>query len=292
MALHQADTVVGLMRDAYPGLTVERVVIQSDGDINQGDLRPFGGKGAFVSRLDQALLSDEIDLTVNCMKDIPQAAERAPGVQIVGALPREEYVDAVITRSGKSLSELPDGSTVGTSSPRRHALLSRVYPNLRPVYFRGSSDTRVRKLDAGEVDAVVLCVAGLRRIGLGHRVTELTDPAVFLPAIGAGIVTMDCLGSRSVVVELITRVSDPSTMTMLRAERAFIDAIQGNCHTAVAGHSSLDGDQVLFSAAIFSANGREMIVAQKSGPSKSAASVGQDVAAELLALGASRILGR
>ena len=290
MALQQAQTVKALLVARFPDVFFELVIIQSEGDINQGDLRLFGGKGAFVSRLDQALAEERIHISVNCMKDIPQSTERGKDVKIAGALPREEVVDSIITRSGASLAEMPLGSSLGTTSPRRQALVRRLYPHINCVNIRGSSDTRVRKLDAGEVDALVLAVCGLRRIGLEDRITELTDPSIFLPAIGAGVVTMDCLTSSIEIANFISAVSDSETMKTVVVERAFIDVIQGSCHSAIAGQTRLEGNSITFTATVLSLDGKEAITVSKSAESDHGIALGTEVAELLLQRGANKLL--
>jgi hydroxymethylbilane synthase len=224
------------------------------------------------------------------MKDIPQSSERTPTVVIAGALPRDPIVDAFITRTGVPVSTLPQGSVVGSSSPRRQAFLQRLYPHLRCAYFRGSADTRIEKLDAGEVDAVMLALAGLQRIGCEARVTELTNPEMFLPAIGAGVVTMDCLEHRLELRKLIEKVSDPNTITMVSAERAFIDGIQGSCHTAVAGYSHLHGEAISMVAAVLSPDGKEILQERQSAARSDAKDLGARLALRLLERGAGHLL--
>lgn len=290
MALYQANQVLTLLQQKHDSVSFEITVIQSEGDLNQGNLHEFGGKGAFVRALDKALIEGRIDVAVNCMKDIPHSQERSPDITIIGALPREQIVDAFITKTGVLVNDLPGGSVVGSSAPRRQALLKRLYPHLECKSFRGSADTRVRKLDQGEVDVIILALAGLQRIGLESRVTELTDPNLFLPAIGAGIVTIDCLRQRVDLISMIAGVSDASTLFMVAAERSFINSIKGNCHTAIAGYSHVVNNRIEMIAAVMSEDGETMLIEKDSSDLTEAETLGDKIANSLRAQGADRLL--
>jgi hydroxymethylbilane synthase len=283
MALCQANQVAHMLRSHYQQDEFVVAVIRSQGDTFQGNLRDIGGKGAFVRSLDEALLQETVHVAVNCLKDIPNDLERTSGITIAGVLPRSDIREVLIARSGLSLRELAVGTRVGTSSPRRAALLRRMFPDLLAVPMRGSADTRVKKLDAGEVDALLLAKAGVERINLTNRITEIIPTEMLCPALGAGIVTMDVRAIDSEMKRLIGNISHLPTFQMMKAERGFLNGLRGNCFTACAGYSFLRDEQTIsLNAQILSEDGSICIKGTRSGNVEIADSIGQELAQELL----------
>ncbi len=260
MALFQADSVVEMFRRRFPDCEISKCVISTEADLHEESLHHFGGKGAFIRALDSALLNGKIDVAVNCLKDIPNSTERSSQICIAGVLPRGELRDVAICRDGLKLNELPQGSKIGTVAPRRIAQLRRYFPLLTCVHFRGSADSRIAKLDAGVVDGIVLASSGLNRIGMRHRSTEDLSTDDFVPALGAGIITMDCHSERGDLRTVIAELSDPVTYRCMIAERAFVDSIGGSCHTAMAGYAECDKDDSLFlRVVVYSPDGSDLL---------------------------------
>lgn len=252
MAMHQAELVKSLLQKRYPELAIELVPIKSDGDVST---RPnvFDGKGVFVKKLDEALLNGDIDFAVNCMKDIPNDHQRTENIKIVAVLPREDIRDVLILRAGIDTKHMQTSAfCIGTSAPRRRAIVRKIYPNATVKEIRGSSDTRVRKLDEGEVDALILAKSGIERIGLGNRISQIFEPNEFLPPMGAGIITMDTLAGNKEVTSLLKGINDEKTFWEMQLERSFLNEINGDCHTPIGGYISYQGADAFICATVFS----------------------------------------
>ncbi len=235
MAMYQAELVKSLLLKRHPELDIQLVPIKSEGDIPN---HVFQGKGAFIKKLDEALLRGKIDFAVNCMKDIPNDHERNQKIGIIAVLPRDDIREVLIFKKGfKPTGAEKDFSfTIGTSSPRRCAILKKIYPKIHIKEIRGSADTRVRKLDEGVVDALVLAHAGLARINLSHRANKIYAPSEFLPPLGAGILTLDALKNNQSVISILKTINDAKTQQEMLLERAFLNQIRGDCHTAMGGY--------------------------------------------------------
>ncbi len=291
MAQVQADEVIRKMQIAFPNVLFEKCVTKADADTHENSLRMHGGKGGFVSRLDSGLVSREFDITVNCLKDIPNAHERCESIVIAGVLPRDDTHDVVVTRAGVMLKDLAPNSAIGTVAPRRIAQVTRNLPHLRCVHFRGSADTRITKLEAGAVDAVILAGCGLERIGMRDKVTEELSEDLFPPAFGAGIVTIDCLAERHDVRSLIDEISHRDTFRCMTAERGFVDAIQGNCTTAMAGKAICNEDgRISIKVSVYSSDGRDQLEGYDSCPAGQEAEMGERLAASMVLKGARDIM--
>ena len=237
MAMYQAELVKSMLVHYQPSLMIELVPIKSDGDMVCSNKNVFDGKGVFIKKLDEALLSGVIDFAVNCMKDIPHDHERDAQIDIAAVLPREDIRDALVLRLGENIPDKKSASfCIGTSSPRRRAVLQTLFPQATVKELRGSCDTRVRKLDAGEVDALILAKAGLERIDLADRINEIYAPEVFLPPWGAGIITLDALKNNEPIISLLKKINHEKTYQAMLLERAFVNTIQGNCHTPMGGY--------------------------------------------------------
>lgn len=250
MAMHQAKLVQALLIKQNPQCVIDIIPIRSEGDqaLNK---EVFAGKGVFIKKLDEALLQHEIDFAVNCMKDIPNDYERDARIGIAAVLPREDIRDALLLRAGCNVGT-DCTLTIGTSAPRRRAVLQKLYPNAVLQELRGSCDTRVKKLDAGEVDALILSKAGLERIDLADRIHSVYPPEIFLPPLGAGIITMDTLKSNQAVRDLLQTINHSATYDEMLLERAFINTIHGDCHTPMGGYIYYADNQMHVQATVFS----------------------------------------
>jgi hydroxymethylbilane synthase len=235
LALWQTNWVADALRNAYPNVEIEIKTIVTKGDATQASnvpLSSFGEKGIFAKELEAALLAGEIDLAVHSMKDL---AHTLPGGLIIGAVPaREQPGDALI---GSTFEALPQGARVGTGSVRRRALLAERRPDLQFFECRGNVDTRLRKLDEGQYDAIVLAVAGLRRLGLESRITEVLDPSWFIPDPGQGALAIEVRENDVRVREIIGTLNDPMADATTRAERAFLAAVGGSCQMPIGAHA-------------------------------------------------------
>jgi hydroxymethylbilane synthase len=281
LALVQAREVQNRLATAC-GLDMEQIeikVIRTTGDaIQDRPLADAGGKGLFTKEIEEALVAGTIDLAVHSSKDMPTVLPA--GLVLSAFLPREDARDAFISRRAKTLRDLPSGAVIGTASLRRQALVKRLRPDLAVVPLRGNVETRLRKLEAGEVDATLLAVAGLKRLGLLSAATALLDIDEFLPAVGQGAIgieTRDDAATRA----LVAMIDDADTAIALAAERAFLAVLDGSCRTPIGGHAQVDGDKVRFRGIIARPDGSETFEVSREGSCQDAAALGADAAREL-----------
>jgi len=240
LALWQAEHVRGLLQKLYPSCSVELLGMTTRGDqILDRPLAKVGGKGLFVKEIEDALLQGRADVAVHSMKDMPS---EIPAGLVIGAVPeRETPTDVLLSRNGLPLRELPAGSVIGTSSLRRAAQLRHLRPDLVVVPLRGNVETRIRKLDTDPLAAVVLAAAGIKRLGLEHRVTEHLDDERMLPAVGQGALCIEIREQDPRVGPMVAALDHPATRTVVSGERAFLKRLQGGCQVPIAGHGRLDG---------------------------------------------------
>ncbi|HVV83840.1 MAG TPA: hydroxymethylbilane synthase [Kofleriaceae bacterium] len=288
LALWQAEHVKARL-GAASGLPVELLTLKTQGDlILDVPLSEVGGKALFVKEIEQALLDHKADVAVHSMKDVP--AELAPGLVLAAISTRETPWDALVSRAGK-LAELPHGAKVGTSSLRRQCQLLAHRPDLQIAMLRGNVPTRLRKLDEGQFDAVVLAAAGLIRLGHGERITELLPPEVSLPAVAQGVLGIECRADDDEVAAWCrAAMHDPREAHRITAERAFLARMGGSCQTPLAAHATLDGDELTVDALCGTPDGTTILRARAAGPAATAASLGERAADDLLARGASAIV--
>jgi len=256
LALTQARAWGDSLRRHHPSLVLHEVQIVTTGDkITDRPLQQVGGKGLFLKEIEEALVNNEADCAVHSMKDVP--AELAEGLRIAAVPPREDPRDALISRHELSFDELPRGARVGTSSLRRRVFLHRLRPDLELLPLRGNVDTRLRKLDAGEWDAIVLAYAGLRRLGLAARATEVFDAARILPAIGQGALGIECRLGDHQIATWVRETHDETTALAVAIERGFMMAVGGSCQLPVAGYAEPDGTSFFFRGMFADAEGND-----------------------------------
>ncbi|HEY2068347.1 MAG TPA: hydroxymethylbilane synthase [Rhizomicrobium sp.] len=249
LALVQANMV----RD-YLGGDCDLVPVKTSGDrIQDKSLADVGGKGLFTKELEEALLRRDIDLAVHSMKDVPTALP--DGLAIVALLPREDARDAFISLKARTLAELPKGARVGTSSVRRQALVKRARPDLETALLRGNVDTRLAKLDAGEFDAMLLAVAGLRRLGMAERITTPLETDTWLPALAQGAIGIEVRAGDEGTTKLVSALNDRNTEIALACERAFQAALDGTCRTPIGGLAIVDGKALSFKGEVLAPDG-------------------------------------
>ena len=296
LALWQAHAVAARLQ-ATGGRSCRIVVIKTSGDrLQEASLSEVGGKRLFVKEIEDALLRDEIDLAVHSSKDMPAIL---PGGLTIGAvLPREDPLDAIVlpdTAHPMSFNDvvaaIGESPSLGTSSVRRIAQLTRLFPRARFLPIRGNLDTRLRKVDGGEYDAIVLAAAGLRRLGMASRISARVPSSVCVPAPGQGIVAIEIRDKDPLVSAAVRLIDDREAHAALEAERAVVEALGGGCQTPIGAlASSLSSDEIELVAVVVSLDGRRAISGTGHGKPSDAAAIGASVGAQLLADGAGDIL--
>jgi hydroxymethylbilane synthase len=284
LALAQANELRRLLERAH-GLgesDTEIVVIRTTGDrVTDRALAEAGGKGLFTKELDEALLDGRIDIAVHSAKDLPTLLPAT--LSLTGYLEREDARDALIAPRHASLDRLPQKASIGTASVRREAQLKRLRPDLTVRLLRGNVDTRLRKLEEGECDATLLALAGLRRLGLEAKATQILDVESFIPAVGQGAIALMTRAHDEAVLTRLRPVLDAQTGIALAAERAFLAKLDGSCRTPIAGHAVAAAGRVRFRGLALRQDGTDAMEVEREGPAAEAAALGADAAAELLA---------
>ena len=287
LALTQAEWVQRRLQAAHPGLAVELVVIRTSGDaITDVPLAQLGGKGLFVKELEQALLAGVIDAAVHSLKDVP--GDLAPGLIIAAVPEREVAHDVIVMRGPGGLEALADGARVGTSSPRRAALVRAAEPRLTVVALRGNVDTRLAKLERGEVDALILAAAGLARLGVAPPHASACDPAEFTPAIGQGALALE--SRPGPIADRLRAIEDPRSRQAIDAERAFLITVGGSCVTPLAAYATVDAGVLTLRAVIAQPDGARLVRGERTGAPADGPALGVELAHALLAAGGAEVL--
>jgi hydroxymethylbilane synthase len=282
LALWQAHEVQARLAAAH-GVAPEAVaitVIKTSGDIIQDrPLSEVGGKGLFTKEIEQALSDGRIDLAVHSSKDMPTVLP--DGLMLAACLPREDVRDAFISRKAPTLAGLPRNAVVGTASLRRQALVKRLRPDLNVVSFRGNVETRLKKLEDGVVDATLLALAGLKRLGRADAATSILEVDTFPPAVGQGAIGIETRADDGRTRDLVAAIGDPDTLTALTTERAFLAVLDGSCRTPIAGHARVARGTVAFRGLILRPDGSEVHETTRNGAAAEAAALGADAGREL-----------
>jgi hydroxymethylbilane synthase len=254
---------------------IELVVIKTSGDIIQDrPLAEEGGKGLFTKEIEEALLASQVDLAVHSAKDMPTFSQ--PGLKLAACLEREDPRDVFISYKAASLGELPKRATLGTASLRRQAIAKRLRSDLKVTPLRGNVETRLRKLQDGQVDATILALAGLKRLGLEKRATRIMDVGEFLPAVGQGAIGIETRDNDARVRDVLARIDHADTSTAVACERAFLAELDGSCKTPIAGHATLSGGVLHFRGLIAKPDGSAAHETSVAGPRASAITIGAD----------------
>lgn len=291
LALWQAEHVAAQMRRAHPGIPVELLPMSTKGDrILDRSLAAIGGKGLFIKELETALEDRRADLAVHSMKDVP--GDLSDDLMIAAVLPRADPFDALITRGAARLEDLPQGARLGTSSPRRQAQLLAARPDLKIEALRGNVDTRLRRLDQGELDAIVLACAGLIRLGLESRITVRLDARVSLPAVGQGVIGIECRADDGGLRDLLRALEDAGTRAAIEAERAFARRLGGSCQSPIAAYAQIEEDRLTLEGLVAEPDGSRLLRDRITGTVVQARSLGEELAERLLAAGAGELLRR
>jgi len=309
MALAQTAEIARRLAVAVPGIDVEIVKFDTTGDIDQtGKLLPHGGKGgAFVAQIREAVLAGELHAAMHSLKDMP-GNEDTPGLVIGATLARDPPGDVLVLRPGLSIDEFTlargKGFKIGTNAVRRAAYARKLFPEVEVIHYRGAADTRVRKLDnaelqrlpdggaVGPADALIMARSGLERVGLAKRIAYEFPVSEMLPAVGQGIVAVECAAQDWQTRRILSAIDDPAAHRCAAAEREVLWVLNGHCNSPIAGFATIDGEQMLLTASVLDQAGALFIEASRSGPADRPRELGRAVGLELLAKGAAAIIER
>lgn len=291
LALWQANHVAALLRPVLGPRPVDLVRIETHGDRDQASaLSAMGGFGVFTKAIQTAILAGTADVAVHSLKDLPTIP--TDGIVLAATPERAPTGDAFISTKYRRFDDLPPGATLGTSSLRRRAQLLNYRPDLTLVELRGNVDTRLRKLDEQNLDGIILAQAGLVRLGLGGRITEVLDAEWMLPAVGQGAIGLECREADAETREVLDAVNHPETWARVLAERAMLWALGGGCLVPIGATSKVADGVLTVRGAVLSPDGRRRIVATHRGPADAPLAVGQELAAKLKDEGADEVLGQ
>jgi len=288
LALWQANAVRGRL-ERLVGVEAEIVTIKTSGDrFQQPNVAQIGLKGVFIKELEDALLEGSVDFAVHSMKDVP--TQIPAGLAFPAICEREDVRDALLSRSGAKLAALPAGARIGTSSLRRQAQIRHVRPDLDLGDLRGNVDTRLRKLERGDYDAIVLAKAGLDRLGWSSKITEVIPPEVSLPAVGQGALGIEARADDREVLEVLAQLEHPPTRVAVTAERALLAELEGGCQVPLGAWARFEQGALVLDACVLSVDGIESVRQRAVGIPRDAEALGRELAQTMLAAGADRIL--
>lgn len=289
LALWQAYYVRDQLKSHHPELEIELVTMTTQGDkILDTPLAKVGGKGLFVKELETGMLEGRADIAVHSMKDVP--VEFPEGLHLAVICEREDPRDAFVSNHYKNLDELPQGARLGTSSLRRQAQIAALRPDLNIIDLRGNVNTRLKKLDDGEYDAIILAAAGLKRLEFDDRISQFIGTDISLPAIGQGAVGIECRSDDSRVNELLAPLNDYKTQVRVLTERAMNERLQGGCQVPIAGYAEFERGVIMMRGLVGRVDGTEIIRGEIAGPPEHAEELGTVLADDLLSRGADKIL--
>ncbi len=291
LALWQAEHVAARLTDAHPGLRVELVPMTTTGDRILGQsLAKIGGKGLFIKELEVAMVEDRADIAVHSMKDVPVVMP--DGFRIGAILARANPSDAFVSNRYDTLADLPDAARVGTSSLRRQSQLRHARPDLTVATLRGNVNTRLKKLDDGDYDAILLAAAGLERLSFADRIRHTLDHDSCLPAIGQGAIGIECRAGDADTLRIVADLDDADTHDALDAERGLSLGLDGSCTSPIAGHATIDGDALALTGVVALPDGSRLLRDSVSGHRSEATALGRELADRLLERGAADLLAQ
>lgn len=289
LALWQSNFIAGELRKEYPNCEVTLKKIVTKGDrILDVPLAQIGGKGLFTKEIEEELLDGTIDLAVHSLKDMPTVLPEGLCLTVITS--RANVGDAFVSNKYNSFAELPQGAVLGTSSLRRRAQLLAARPDLKIVDLRGNVDTRLRKLDEGNMDAIILAAAGLQRLGHGDRIKEIIPTSVCLPAVGQGALAIECRTDNTEVREMLAFLNDKATKQATDAERAFLGLVEGGCQVPIGVHAEVQDNEIKIEAIIASLDGSTVLRNTISGDAEKAVELGQKLGHQMLSEGGQDIL--
>jgi hydroxymethylbilane synthase len=289
LALWQANFVKQQLECAHPQLTIELIGITTSGDrITDKPLADFGGKGLFTKELEKSLLENVADIAVHSLKDVPPC--RPESLSLTAFLPRADARDVLLSQHYASLAALPSGAIVGTCSVRRTAQVLAIRSDLEIKMIRGNVDTRIAKLDRGEYDALIMAAAGIERLDLVDRIREYFAPEIMLPAVGQGVICIECRSDDHDVLKLLSAINDLNTEACITAERALIIGLNGNCHSPIGAYAQIMNKKIYLRGLVANADGTIILKDEIEGAIQDAALLGTTLANTLLAAGADKVL--
>lgn len=290
LALWQAEHVAAALQRHHPHLTVTLYPLSTEGDrILDKSLAKIGGKGLFIKELEVAIQDGRADIAVHSMKDVPW--DMPEGMRIGAVLQRADPSDAIVAKDGKnSLSALPENAVVGTSSLRRQAQILAVRPDLEVKPVRGNVETRLRKLDEGEFDAVILAAAGLKRLGLGGRITGRLEMEECLPAVGQGVIGIECRSGDEDILEALYSIEHGATRRCVNAERGFAEELQASCESPIAAYGEVRDSEIFLRGVVATPDGGRILRGSARGSPTDGISLGKELATELKMEGADELL--
>lgn len=291
LAMWQAEAVRNALLETFPDTQVEIVPINTKGDaVLDVALSKIGDKGLFTKEIENALLDGRVDVAVHSLKDLPTLLPE--GLTLGGVLPRGEVRDVLVSRDGRRLNELTSADKIGTSSLRRQAQLLHFNPDLQVVDIRGNVNTRLRKMEEGLCDAMIMAGAGFIRLGLEERITEFLPVEVMLPAVSQGAVAMEIRDNDPEMAEIITQITDSETLLTTNAERVFLKTIEGGCQVPVACYSEVDGEKITLTGLVASVDGSQLLKESVTCSLEHANANARELAQKLLSAGGRQILGQ
>ncbi len=289
LALWQAEYVSERIKVLFPTIQTQLVKMVTRGDkILDAPLAKIGGKGLFVKELEQGMLEGNADIAVHSMKDVPVTFPE--GLHLSAILERGDPTDAFVSNHYASLDDLPENARIGTSSLRRQCQIKAKFPNAEILSLRGNVNTRLDKLDAGDYDAIILASAGLKRLGMGHRIAQCLPTQVSLPAIGQGAIGIECRVDDSEVNAIVNALNDELTAICVTAERAMNAKLNGGCQVPIAGFAQIENDEISMRGLVGNPDGSVIYRAEKRGHISQAFAIGEAIAEDLIAQGASEVL--
>lgn len=289
LALTQSSMIGEIIGKEYPDIDVDLVIIKTKGDkIIDSPLSKIGGKGLFVKEIEEALLESRVDIAVHSIKDVP--AELPDGLGIPFFPEREDPSDAFLSVKYSRLDDLPGGAKVGTGSLRRSSQLLNIRPDIDIVPIRGNVDTRIKKLESGELDAILLAASGLNRLGLSSRIKQLLPPLDFIPAVGQGALGLEVRTDDAECNKILEFLNHPETALAVRAERAFLNRLEGGCQVPIGAHALIEGNQIIIHGMVSETDGSMIIRDNLTGSCEDPEQAGETLAERLLSRGADKIL--
>ena len=289
LALWQANWVKSELERLHDNVDIDIRIIATSGDIIQDvPLAKIGGKGLFVKEIEEALLANEIDLAVHSMKDVPMELPTELGISVITK--RENPLDALISKNGEKLADLPQGATIGTSSLRRSSQLLKYRGDFKIHPLRGNVDTRLRKVEEGKYDAILLASAGLNRLGWANRITEEISHDILLPAMGQGALGIETRLDDTKIYDLISTLNHEQTHYAVSAERSLVGRLDGGCQVPIGAYARVEKGLITLKGLVASLDGEIIYKLENVGPVDDAINIGQELGAQLLKMGANEIL--
>jgi hydroxymethylbilane synthase len=289
LALYQANRVKDIIDQKFPNIKTEIVIIHTKGDkILDVSLSKIGDKGLFTKELEYAMIDNEIDLAVHSLKDLPTSFPE--GLKLGAVVPRSEVRDALVSKNGKTISQLGPDDVIATSSLRRRSQLLAINPNFKIVDIRGNVNTRLQKMENGHCDAMIMAATGLQRLGFDERITEFIDPTIIVPAVSQGIIGIEIRDNDPEVEAIMNGINDFDTMNIANAERAFLKSMEGGCQIPIGCYTEVNEQEITFTGFVSDLKGEKTIKVTKKGNLAQAKEIALSVSAQMIAEGASEIL--